>query len=141
MRNGRLPSFVTGLLLGGAISLFVLLAWPFLYAESLWPGYRQAPVNQAHEYNSSPASRNHVLLVFVITGGAVGLTTKDLRNVVFAWLGLSAALLVSFALRPAAWSSNLAPLAIILYPVQASLFLLAGLGGRLATDLLRPHAA
>jgi hypothetical protein len=66
----------------------------------------------------------------------VGLMAKDARGVVFAWLGLSAALLVSYVLRPAAWSSNLAPLALILYPVQASLFLLTGLGGHVVSSLV-----
>jgi magnesium-transporting ATPase (P-type) len=141
VQDDRLRNFAIGLLIGAAISLFVFFAWPALYAHSLWPGYSQPPHNQAHEYNSAPAARNHVFLIFLVTGAVVGLMARSARGVVFAWLGLSAALLLSFVIRPEAWSSNLAPLALILYPVQASLFLLTGLGGHVVSSLIGRRVA
>jgi len=136
VHDDRLRNFVIGLLIGAAISLFVFFAWPSLYEHSLWPGYRQPPHNQAYEYNSAPAARNHVFLIFLVTGAVVGLMARSARGVVFAWLGLSAALLLSYVIRPEAWSSNLAPLALILYPVQASLFLLTGFGGHVVSSMI-----
>lgn len=126
MRHGAMTHFVIGALIGLTITAAVFVAWPTLYSTSRWRGYERTSATRPHEYNSSPLARKHVLVAFSVTGLLFGAVASGMRGVVVAWLGLVAALLISFALRPAAWSSNLAPLAVIVYPVQASLFLIAG---------------
>jgi TRAP-type C4-dicarboxylate transport system permease large subunit len=128
--------FVAGVSIGLLLSVFVLLAWPLFYADRPWPGER-ASVARPHEYNASPVARSHVFIALLIVGAMIGWFAPRARHIMFAWLGVSAAFLLSFVLRPAAWSSNLAPLAVLLYPAQAALLLLAGLAVHLPARLLR----
>jgi hypothetical protein len=129
-------------MLGAIVSMLVLVAWPSLYAAYPHPGTAPAARRSTpHEYNSSPRAWSHVASTLVLAGVITGIvTTGGIRSLLAAWVGLSASLLISFSLRGAAWNSNLAPLAVVLYPIQTLTFLLPALVSLGFRQALRPHA-
>jgi hypothetical protein len=130
--NATARYVVAGAVLALLISAAVFVLWPVLYNDHRWPGYERAAAHHAGpwEYNASPTARRHVIIAFMIAGVLAGVSSRGgAPSVVALWLGLSIGLLLSFGLRPAAWTSNLAPLALILYPIQALPFLIMGMVG------------
>ena len=70
------------------------------------------------------------MTIFAASGILFGaVRSGNVRSLLFSWAGLSAGLLLLLACSPAAWNSNLAPLAIFLFPIQALPFLFAGFLG------------
>lgn len=128
-----------GAAIGIATTVFIALAWQALYAGHPWPGYESAAAAGAvpHHYNSSPLARSHAMVIFGASGLLVGLLARGVRTVVLSWIGLWGALLVVFALSPAAIHSNLAPLALLRLPAQTLPFLLAGVAAHTAMRLIR----
>lgn len=125
---------------GIAVTVFVALAWEPLYAKHPWPGYERAAAGGRvpHQFNSSPVARNHAMSIFAVSGLIVGLVIfPNRKGLLFAWAGLSAGLIICFAASPTAWESNLAPLAVILFPVEALPFLFAGFVGYIARLVVR----
>lgn len=115
-----------GAMCGVAIAILVAVLWPVRYASHPWPGYEKAAGQgrTSHEYNSSPVARRDALFALAVLGlGAGALLYARPGTVLFAWLGVSCALLLSAFAWPQARASNLAPLAVIVYPIQALPFL------------------
>ena len=124
MNNTR--AFILGAICGAAIAIFVAALWPVRYAPHPWPGYEKvaAQGRLSHEYNSSPVARRDALFALAVLGlGAGAFPYARPSGPLFAWLGVSCALLVSAFVWPQVRASNLAPLALVVYPIQALPFL------------------
>ncbi|HEY2090872.1 MAG TPA: hypothetical protein VGJ81_03210 [Thermoanaerobaculia bacterium] len=118
--------FGLGVAIGAAVTAFVAVAWPWLYAKHPWPGSGRAAAAGLlpRIYTSSPVAFVHVIVLYVIAGLIVGFLVSDAREPVYSWLGVSASVLLLDMLWPVVRQSNLAPLAVIVIPIEASPFLL-----------------
>jgi hypothetical protein len=144
MNRGRWTLILAGAGIAVVVTVFIALAWEPLYAHHPWPGYERAAAEGRvpHQFNASPVARNHAMTIFAVAGLLVGLTIfPNRKGLLLCWAGLSAGLIICFAASPAAWDSNLAPLAVILFPIEALPFLLAAFLAHTARLVVQAFAA
>jgi hypothetical protein len=130
MFDTRAGCWFAGVIIGCAVACFVALAWPMLYAAHPWPGYENAAAQGllSREYNSSPVALRDTIILLVAIGAVAGaLARGPASTVVFLWVGVWSGLLASAFLWPQFRESNLWPLALVLYPLQALPFLLSAI--------------
>jgi hypothetical protein len=120
-----------GALLAVVLTAFVSAQWTTLYAQYPLKGHEKAAAagHVSHDFYNSTRAMLHAQIAFVIGGILVGLFSRlsCVSSALLSWCFLWFGLLVIFNRSPAASESNLAFLAVAIFPVYTAPFLLAAL--------------